>query len=126
MHSHPRPNRTTWHRHQLLSDWRGVREPLPGQRAAQDVAVLMGAVLKECGLDERLQFEEMQLAWREIVGDFLFQHSKPDSIYRGVLQIRLLQPAVHHALVMEKKRIVTRLQERFTAAKIRDIRFKHG
>jgi len=126
MQKPPRPNRAAWLRHHLLSDWRGVWLPEPGQRKTQEVADLMGAVLKECGLNDRLQLEEVQEAWREIVGDFLFQHSRPDSIHRGVLQIRLLQPAVHHALMMEKGRIVNRLQQRFSAMKIKDVRFKHG
>jgi hypothetical protein len=65
-------------------------------------------------------------AWEEIVGAFLFKLSRPDSIERGVLTVRLMQPTAHHALMLEKGKILKRLQAKLPDAKIRDIRFRHG
>lgn len=90
------------------------------------VADLVGKVVAQAGLSERMRLEEVLAAWREIVGDFLFQHSRPDSIQRGVLMVRVLQPAVHHALTLERPRILKRLQERLKNAGIKDVRLKHG
>jgi hypothetical protein len=45
---------------------------------------------------------------------------------RGVLMVRLMQPAVHHALMMEKPRILARLREKLGHVGIKDLRFKHG
>jgi hypothetical protein len=45
---------------------------------------------------------------------------------RGILTVRLIQPSAHHALMLEKGKILKRLQNRLPAAKIRDIRFRHG
>ncbi len=86
----------------------------------------MEGIIKQYGLAERVRLEEVLEAWRGIVGDFLFQHTRPDSVVRGVLVVRLLQPAVHHALTMEKPRILARLRERLGQAGIKDLRFKHG
>jgi hypothetical protein len=65
-------------------------------------------------------------AWQEIVGDLLFKLTRPDSIERGVLTVRLTQPSAHHALMLEKSKILKRLQAKLPGAKIRDIRFRHG
>jgi hypothetical protein len=73
-----------------------------------------------------MRLEEVLAAWRGIVGDFLYQSSRPDSIQRGVLTVRVLQPAVHHALAVERPRILRRLQQQLKGAGIRDIRLKHG
>jgi hypothetical protein len=75
---------------------------------------------------DRMKLEEVLDAWREIVGDFLYQHSRPDSIQRGVLSVRVLQPTVNHVLTMERPRILKRLQSTLKNSGIKDIRLKHG
>lgn len=90
------------------------------------VADLVGQVVAQAGLADRMRLEEVLAAWREIVGDFLFQSSRPDSIQRGVLTVRVLQPAVHHALMVERSRILKRLREKLKNAGIKDVRLKHG
>jgi hypothetical protein len=113
-------------RRSLLSDWRGVEEPRYPERPAKSLADLVQPILEQCGLADRARLEEVLAAWREIVGDCLAQHTRPDTLSRGVLGVRLLQPAVHHALMQEKPRILSRLRARLPKAGIRDVRFQHG
>jgi len=114
------------HRHALISAWRGVDEGPILDMPVRTVADLVGKVVAQAGIGDRLRLEEVQAAWREIVGDFLFQHSRPDSIQRGVLMVRVLQPSVNHALTMERPRILARLQARLKNSGIKDVRLKHG
>lgn len=113
-------------RHALLSAWRGANEGPILDNPAKSVADLLGPIVAQAGLGERMKLEEVLSAWREVVGDFLFQHSKPDTIQRGILTVRVLQPTVHHALMMERPRILKRLKEKLNHASIKDIRLKHG
>lgn len=113
-------------RHALLSAWRGAEEPSLVNLPTVRVADLVAKIAAQSGMADRMRLEDVLSAWREIVGDFLFQHSRPDSIQRGVLMVRVLQPSVHHALAMERPRILKRLQERLKGAGIKDIRLKHG
>lgn len=92
----------------------------------QNVADLVGKIIIQAGLGDRMKLEEVLAAWREIVGDFLYQHSRPDSIQRGVLSVRVLQPTVNHVLTMERPRILKRLQTILKNSGIKDIRLKHG
>lgn len=113
-------------RHALLSAWRGASEGPILDNPARSVADLLGPIVAQAGLAERMKLEEVLSAWREVVGDFLFQHSKPDTVQRGILTVRVLQPTVHHALMMERPRILKRLKEKLSHAGIKDIRLKHG
>jgi hypothetical protein len=113
-------------RHALLAQWRGVADGPLLNLPVRNAADLVGEVVAQSGLAERMRLEEVLAAWRGIVGDFLYQSSRPDSIQRGVLTVRVLQPAVHHALAVERPRILRRLQQQLKGAGIRDIRLKHG
>jgi len=113
-------------RQALIADWRGVANPVEGHLTAQLAGDLVGAIFKKCGLAERAKLEDVLAAWTEIVGAFLSEQTKPDSVQRGVLTVRLLQPAVHHALMMEKPRILQRIREQLSHVGIKDVRFKHG
>jgi len=113
-------------RHALISAWRGGDEGPVVDLPTQNVSDLVGKVIIQAGLGSRMKLEEVLEAWRGIVGDFLFQHSRPDSVQRGVLTVRVLQPTVHHALSMELPRILKRLQTTLKDSGIKDIRLKHG
>ena len=121
-----KPTRFEKQRHALISAWRGAPEPPLVNVPTRTVADLIGRVLKEAGLAERAQLEEVLEAWREIVGDFLYQQTKPDAVVRGVLVVRMMQPAVHHALTMEKPRILQKLRAKLGHVGIKDLRFRHG
>lgn len=113
-------------RHAMVSAWRGVDEGPILNLPALSVADLVGKIVSQAGIADRMKLEEVLAAWRDIVGDFLFQHSRPDSILRGVLMVRVLQPTVHHALAMERTRILKKLQTQLKSAGIKDVRLKHG
>ncbi|TDU64569.1 uncharacterized protein DUF721 [Prosthecobacter fusiformis] len=113
-------------RHALVTAWRRMDEGPVLDSPLRSVADLVGPIVAQAGIGDRMKLEEVLGAWREIVGDFLFQHSRPDSIQRGVLMVRVLQPTVHHVLAMERPRILKRLQEKLKNSGIKDVRLKHG
>ncbi len=113
-------------RHRLVAAWRGVADGPLMDLPTLSVADLAPKIVAQCGLANRVKLEDVLEAWEEIVGAFLFKLSRPDSIERGVLTVRLVQPTAHHALMLEKGKILKRLQAKLPDAKIRDIRFRHG
>ena len=120
------PTHAQRRRHAMVSAWRGVDEGPILDLPTLSVADLVGKIVAQAGIADRMKLEEVLAAWRDIVGDFLFQHSRPDSILRGVLMVRVLQPTVHHALAMERTRILKKLQTQLKSAGIKDVRLKHG
>ncbi len=113
-------------RHRLIADWRGAAgAPLFDNPVVTPQSLIPG-LLHEWKLDERLQLDDALAAWRELVGDFIAQHTTPDGLKRGVLTVRVLQPAIHHTLAQQKARLLQNLQNRFGADTVRDVRFRHG
>lgn len=113
-------------RHQAITEWRGVEDGPLNNCEAVGVAALVPQILKSWKLDEKLRSDDVTAAWRDIVGDFIARQTAPDGLKRGVLTIRVLQPAVHHTLMMEKARLMAKLQERFGSSEVRDLKFRHG
>lgn len=121
-----RANKQQRLRHQLVADWRGAMgAPLIDNPVVTLQSIIPG-VLKEWKLDDALRLDDAAAAWREIVGGFIAQQTMPDSLKRGVLTVRVLQPAIHHTLLMEKARLLQRLQERFGKSTVREVKFRHG
>jgi hypothetical protein len=113
-------------RHRLIADWRGAAgAPLFDNPVVTPRAIIPG-LLHEWKLDERLRLDDALAAWKDLVGDFIAQHTAPDGLKRGVLTVRVLQPAIHHTLAQQKARLLQNLQKRFGAGTVRDVRFRHG
>ena len=113
-------------RHRLVAAWRGVADGPILNLPVLNVGDLAVKIMAQSGLANRVKLEDILGAWEEIVGTFLFKLSRPDSMERGILTVRLMQPTAHHALSMEKGKILKRLQAKLPEAKIRDLRFRHG
>src|SRR6185436_13706995 len=108
------------------ANWRGVEEGALNDSEAVELRELLPRILKDWKLDEKQRGEDITAAWREIVGEFFAKHTAPDALKRGVLTVRVLQPTIHHALNMEKARLLGRLQQRFGRTEVRDLKFRHG
>ncbi|MDZ4403907.1 DUF721 domain-containing protein [Prosthecobacter sp.] len=121
-----KPTATMRLRHNLLSAWRGVDNGPLIDLPTLKVGDLATQIMAKYGMANRVKLEDILAAWEEIVGTFLFKMTRPDAFERGVLTVRLMQPTAHHALSLEKVKILKRLQEKLPDAKIRDIRFRHG
>jgi len=112
-------------RRRVLEEWRG----LPDTPEKNDRCVLVSDALKKIlpklGLTERLNEQEVQAAWREIVGDFLAEHSVPVSMKDGIVIVQVLQPTVRYELDRTwKPEILRKLKAKFGARTIREIRFR--
>ena len=122
LHSSRRPTTRT----RLLSAWRGLPEPLPGDKEEKSVADLVNAVLKSTGVEGRLREDEVLAQWRSLVGDFVADHSRPSGIRHKILTVNVLQPAVHHTLAAMKRTLLARMKKAFGENSIKDIRFRIG
>lgn len=112
-------------RRRVIEDWRG----LPDQPDTAERCVLVGEALKKLlpklGLTQRLNEQEVLSTWREIVGDFLADHSVPTSLKDGILIVQVLQPTVRYELDRTwKSEILRKLKARFGARTVKEIRFR--
>lgn len=112
-------------RKRVIEDWRGLPEEAKSRERCVPAADALKKLLRKLGLSERLNEEEIRVAWREIVGDFLAGHSVPVGVHQGVLSVQVIQPTVRYELDRCLKRdILRKLQARFGATIVREVRFR--
>jgi predicted nucleic acid-binding Zn ribbon protein len=124
--SQRKPSAVQWTKHRLLAAWRGAEEGPILNHKAVNVGDVLGKIVQELGMKDKLLLDDVLAAWNEAAGEFIAKHTRPDAVNRGVLTVRLLQPAIHYALQAEKQRLIERLQQALGHKKIRDVRFRHG
>ncbi len=113
-------------RARVIAEWRGLPEEHFPRDTAKPVGVVLAGVMRQLGLDGRLREEEIIAAWQDIVGEFLAQHSVPQSLVDGVLHVRVLQPSMHFEMDRTwRPEIVRKLKKRFGRS-VRDVRFRVG
>ncbi len=112
-------------RKRVIEEWRGLPEAPDKVERCVLAADALKKLLNRLGLSERLNEQEVLAAWREIVGDFLAEHSSPVSLREGILIITVLQPTVRYELDRSwKPEILRKIQARFGAKTVKDIRFR--
>lgn len=112
-------------RQRIVEEWRGLPDKPERPERCVPAAEALKKLLPKLGLTERLNEQEVQSTWREIVGDFLAEHSAPVSMRAGVLIIQVLQPTVRYELDRTwKPEILRKLKARFGAKTINEVRFR--
>jgi hypothetical protein len=106
----------------VVEEWRGLPEKSEG-RPLVFVSDAIQQLVGRLGLRERINEEDILAAWRDIVGDFLAQHSRPARLVNGVLHIETMQSSVRYELDRTwRPEILRRLHERFGRGAVKDIR----
>ena len=111
----------------VLAEWRGLPEEPFIRDTSRPVSEPLHKLIAQLGLKQRLREEEIQEAWKDVVGDFLAKHAAPAKLSDGLLIVHVLQPTVHFELERVWKRtLLQKLQARFGKNTIREIRFRLG
>ena len=114
------------YKRRILQEWR-ILPAVRKVREPKELSDEVGGVLKSFGLQEKFTENEVRAAWKEIVGDFIAQHTRPHSLLNRVLEVRVLQPSVLYTLEREMKpRILSKLQAAFGRKGINEVKFRVG
>jgi hypothetical protein len=106
----------------VVEEWRGLPEKRE-ERPLVAVATAIQQLVTKLGLRERINEADIQGAWRDIVGDFIAQHSQPSRLVNGVLHIQVMQSSVRYELDRTwRVEILRKLQARFGKTAIKDIK----
>ncbi|MGH8047947.1 MAG: DUF721 domain-containing protein [Chthoniobacterales bacterium] len=106
----------------VVEEWRGLPEKKE-ERPVVTVAAAIQQLMAKLGLRERINEADILSAWRDIVGDFLAEHSRPSRLTNGTLHIEVMQPSVRYELSSTWRPIILqKLQERFGKNAVKDIK----
>jgi len=109
-------------RRHVVEEWRGLPEKRDG-RPLVAVSDAIQSLVTRLGLTERINEGDILAAWREVVGDFLAQHSRPSRLVNGVLHVEVLQSSVRYELDRTwRPEILKKLQARFGKNAVKEIK----
>jgi predicted nucleic acid-binding Zn ribbon protein len=116
-------------RTQVLREWRphytGADAPLA--QFANSTNKLVPLVMKQLGLEQRLQQSQVFYLWGDIVGSDIARHAQPVSLRNGLLVVAVDHPVWLQELSRyHKPLIMQRVQERIGKKAVRDIAFRIG
>ena len=90
----------------------------------------IGSILEELLLDpewkEKLQASISLQRWQEIVGNKIARQSQPESLNKGVLQVRVANSAWLHHLRFLEKDLLSKINKKLPSLEIRELRFRQG
>jgi hypothetical protein len=119
-----RPKRSN--RDRALAQLRGYWEPQDVSQFEQGINSAVTKTLKQLGLDNRFNEEQVFEAWNEMVDKFVAENARPVSMKRNVLFIQVLHSTVFYELERMRGQILAKMQERFGKENIRDVQFRLG
>ena len=116
-------------RAKVLHEWRpsfGDADP-HGHKPASPANQLVPLVMKQLGLEERLQQSQVFFLWPTIVGSDIARHAQPVSLKNGLLIVACDHPMwLQEITRYSKPLILQKVQERLGKKAVRDISFRIG
>ena len=113
-------------RQRTMLEWRRLPEVPDPARRQHVVSALVPKVFEKLGLAQRFREEEIVASWAGLAGEFAARYSHPLKLKNRVLVVAVSQPAVLWTLDRSRATLLGRLQEKFGAQAIRDVRFQAG
>ena len=116
-------------RAQVLREWRPTfgYADAHGQKSASPANQLVPLVMKQLGLEERLQQSQVFYLWPTIVGSDIARHAQPVSLRNGLLVVACDHPMwLQEITRYSKPLILQKVQERLGKKVVRDISFRIG
>ncbi len=113
-----------WMRAMVLRQWRHgdpVKDPV---RNIHHAGYFLDKLLEEVGASGSLEEKQLHDAWAKVAGDFIANNSKPESLKRGVLVLRVVQPALRFQLEQMKGKLLQNFKRELGEGVIKTIVLK--
>jgi len=95
-----------WLRALTLRQWRHadpVKDPV---RNISHASESLDKILEEVGATGGLEEKQLQDAWLQVAGEFIAKNAKPESLKKGVLVLRVVQPTLKFQLEQMKGKLL--------------------
>ena len=113
-------------RARILAEWRGGLDPPNPERNIHQPEEYLDELLKTIGLSEGIDEKRLKDVWNLVAGPFVAQHTVPESIRRGVLVLRVLQPAMKFHLQQMSAKLLDNLHRELGKGIVKQVVFKIG
>ena len=90
----------------------------------QQVGVVIKKFLKKTGLEKGVKEQETLVLWNKTVGSKISKNTKPISIKKGVLEVKVSTATWKQELQFQKIEIIKKLNKKLNKNIIKEIKFK--
>jgi len=110
----------------IIAEWRGGVDPPHPTRNIHQPGEFLESLLKSIGVAEGIDEQRLKDVWSQIAGEFVSKNTVPESIRRGVLVLRVLQPAMKFHLQQMSGKLLGNLHRELGKGTVKQIVFKIG
>jgi len=109
-----------------MTQWRGGVDPPSPVRNIHQPEEYLSDLLKGLGLSEGIDEVRLKEAWSRVAGEFVSKHTVPESLRKGVLTLRVLQPAMKFHLQQMSGQLLKNLHKELGQGVVKQVIFKIG
>ena len=113
-------------RARILIEWLGGLNPPNPSRNIHQPSEYVDDLLKTIGVSDGVDEERLKEVWSHVAGQFVAQHTVPESIKDGVLVLRVLQPAMKFHLQQMSGKLLGNLHKELGKDTVKKVVLKIG
>jgi hypothetical protein len=110
----------------VLRDWQGGDTPMPTEKNCSKAADWVSSILAGLKVADGVEEGKIREGWKKVVGDFVANQTEVISLKRGVLVLRVLQPAMRFHLEQSRGELLRKVQRELGKEAVREVRLITG
>ena len=111
---------------QVVRDWQQGDTPMSTEENSVKAAALVSDILAGLRISEGIEESRIRDGWKTVAGDFIAAQTEVISLKKGVLLLRVLQPAMRFHLDQSKGELLEKVQQELGKKVVREVRLISG
>lgn len=118
--------RKVWRTPSVVRDWQQGETPLPTAQNEAHVGGLIEEIFSRMNLSGAIEEGNIRESWHKVAGSFVAAQTEVVSLKRGILLLRVLQPAMRFHLDQSRSELLFKVQKELGKDAVREIRLISG
>ncbi|MDQ8190182.1 DUF721 domain-containing protein [Roseibacillus persicicus] len=110
----------------VVRDWQGGDTPMPTEENCSKAGDWVESILGSLKISDGLEEGRIRQSWKKVAGDFVAAQTEVVSLKRGVLVLRVLQPAMRFHLDQSRGDLLRKVQAELGKKAVREVRLISG
>lgn len=110
----------------VVRDWQGGDTPMPTEENCSRAGDWIEGILGSLKISEGVEEGRIRQSWKKVAGDFIAAQTEVVSLKRGVLVLRVLQPAMRFHLDQSRSELLRKVQAELGKEAVREVRLISG
>lgn len=109
-----------------VQDWQGGHTPMPSDLNCSKAADWVEKVLAGIKVSDGVEESRIREGWKAVAGEFVAAQTEVISLKRGILILRVLQPAMRFHLEQSRGELLQKVRRELGAKAVREVKLITG